>query len=150
MRGRSDGEQSDNIHRHIREREMDLAAAMEEAMRAYRALTPEQRAEHDRLQRESFVRGNIEMDRLDRAENVTRRWADRAQSSRTVPVIDTPNAELLNVLKRIADALERGNEITQRHADILDTAIARQSLGLGEWGKRYAASQSGSQEDDGA
>lgn len=34
-----------------------LTALMAQAVAAYAALTPEAKAEHDRLQRESFVRG---------------------------------------------------------------------------------------------
>lgn len=49
----------------------ELAALIGKAEAAYQAMTPEQQAEHDAAQRESFVRGNIELDRLEKEEGRT-------------------------------------------------------------------------------
>jgi hypothetical protein len=51
----------------------DIDALVAAALAQYEALTPEQKAAHDEAQRQSWARGQTELDRLDREEGVTRR-----------------------------------------------------------------------------
>lgn len=48
----------------------DLYARIDEAVAAYRALSPEARAAHDQAQRQSWVDGNLAIDRMDMGETV--------------------------------------------------------------------------------
>lgn len=51
----------------------ELQALIDKARAAYDALSPEEKRAHDEAQRESFVRGNIELDRMEREERMTTR-----------------------------------------------------------------------------
>lgn len=57
----------------------ELDALLKRARAAYDAMTPEQKTAHDAAQRESFVRANLEIDRAERAERMTRRIAPRKE-----------------------------------------------------------------------
>lgn len=56
----------------------ELTALIAASKAAYDAMTPEQQEAHDEAQRASFVRGNIELDRLEREERMTTRIMPRS------------------------------------------------------------------------